>query len=241
MVLDVDRFATEKVDTLTTLQHPLIRATMKEVVMKYHNLEGQTFGRWTVGKQILCFVHPVKYLCRCSCGATRLVRALYLLCGRTKSCGCLRNELSASRWTTHGLTKSSEYGNWCNMKRRCRDKSNLEWHRYGGRGIKVCDRWINSFKNFILDMGKKPTIKHEIDRINNDGNYEPSNCRWVTSIENRQKNSILKLNTEKVLDINTKLNNGKANKELAVEYSVSIATISSVRNKKTWKNVLEVK
>jgi len=98
------------------------------------------------------------------------------------------------------LTRRSEYNTWENMKSRCYNKNNKCYHYYGGRGIKVCDRWLNSFENFYIDMGKKPTPKHSIDRFpNNNGNYEPSNCRWATQkqqVGNRRNNVFFQFNNE---------------------------------------------
>jgi len=85
--------------------------------------------------------------------------------------------------TKHGMTESPEYRIWCGMKDRCGNPQYPKYHRYGGRGIRVCDRWQNSFENFYVDMGQRPSVKFSIDRINNDGNYEPGNCRWATAKE----------------------------------------------------------
>ena len=89
-----------------------------------------------------------------------------------------------------------EYNSWCAMKQRCYYKSNNRYDRYGGRGIVVCDRWKTNFQNFLEDMGKRPSPKHSIDRINNDGNYEPSNCRWASNLEqsNNRSNRIIDYN-----------------------------------------------
>ena len=84
----------------------------------------------------------------------------------------------------------SEYRSWYNMKHRCYYPQDKRYSRYGGRGIKVCERWLQSFTNFLSDMGRKPTPKHTLDRINNDGNYEPGNCRWVTVRENNYNRSV---------------------------------------------------
>jgi hypothetical protein len=87
----------------------------------------------------------------------------------------------------HGLSKDPVFDCWVAMKARCLNVQHPNYHQYGGRGIKVCDRWLNSFENFLNDVGIKPTKKHTLDRINNDGNYEPGNCRWVT-IQQQQVN-----------------------------------------------------
>ena len=96
----------------------------------------------------------------------------------------------------HGMCRTIEYNTWCNMIQRCYSKKHNSYHRYGGRGISICESWKNSFEAFLKDMGSKPFLKAQIDRINNDGNYKPSNCRWVTRKQNCQNrsNSIRKNN-----------------------------------------------
>lgn len=111
------------------------------------------------------------------------VKGSQIKCGKTLSCGCLGRERRTSSRTTHGSTrnynKSSEYNAWVVMRDRCHNPNNKNYHNYGGRGIKVCERW-DDFSNFINDLGEKPSKKHSLDRIVNDGGYEPSNCRWAT-------------------------------------------------------------
>lgn len=108
------------------------------------------------------------------------------------SCGCYIRESTKNRQTKHGMTGSSEYKAWQSMKDRCYNPNNRFYHRYGGRGITVCDRWMdpeNGFENFLEDMGRKPFSKAQLDRIDNDGIYEPDNCRWTTQKINARNKS----------------------------------------------------
>jgi hypothetical protein len=124
-----------------------------------------------------------RFLCKCECGNKKIVMLSNLKNGSTKSCGCISKLLTSQRSKTHGDSKSPEYKTWKNMKRRCDNPKGNRWMHYGGRGIKVCDRWLHSYENFLNDMGRKPSPQHSIDRIDVNGNYEPSNCRWSTAKE----------------------------------------------------------
>lgn len=145
------------------------------------DLTGKRFHRLTVKS-----LHPEKlygrtaWLCLCDCGKVLTVTGNSLQKENTKSCGCLNLELIGARRRTHGKSKTPEYVSWCAMKHRCCNPKGSDYQAYGGRGIKVCKRWLHSFENFLADMGPKPTPAHELDRINNDRGYSPSNCRWVT-------------------------------------------------------------
>jgi hypothetical protein len=146
------------------------------------NLLGQRFGRLTVTEQapsVVCGSKPfTRWVCQCDCGVVVTTYTNGLRNGHTKSCGCMKRDLAAQRSTKHAGTNSRLYAKWKAMKSRCENPNNVSFRNYGGRGIRVCDRW-QDFDVFRRDVGEPPSHSHTLDRVDNDKNYEPDNCRWA--------------------------------------------------------------
>lgn len=158
--------------------------------------QGDTFGRWAVAGEGSSKSGRRHLTVICACGSVRDVDLQALKSGASKSCGCYRDDQTSSRRRTHGKSRArgSEYYLWMQMRSRCSNPKNKSYPYYGGRGIHVCSRWQGDFEAFLADVGPRPTAHHTLDRINNDGNYEPGNVRWATRSEqafNRRPKGVL--------------------------------------------------
>jgi len=162
---------------------------------------GQKFNKLTIiSNKFTCnkktYVNAI-----CECGNVKKYRLDGIKSGHAKSCGCIAllwaKNLAKQVLTTHNMSRSSEYIIYADIKKRCYNNKYKDFENYGGRGIKVCDRWLKGFENFYKDMGDRPTLNHSIDRIDVNGNYEPLNCRWATQKEqcnNKRNNKKVILN-----------------------------------------------
>ncbi len=167
------------------------------------NLIGKRYGKLTViSEDGRSNIGGCMWLCKCDCGNTKRTAGINLQSGNTNSCGCLQRERCKEALTKHGRSKRcTEYYSWVNMKTRCYNQKCADYKDYGGRGITVCDRWLNSFENFLADMGEKPK-GCSIDRIITNGNYEPGNCRWSTDLvqsRNKRTNRWIEFNGLKMI------------------------------------------
>jgi hypothetical protein len=158
------------------------------------------FNRFVVLSYAYSFKRVPYWYCICDCGTVKVVSGRKLKIGHTKSCGCLRQDINTIKGTENAYDYtgkiSTEYRIWINILRRCFDSNEPCYKNYGGRGITVCDRWLYSFNDFLSDVGFRPSKEYTLDRINNDGHYEPMNCRWATrkqQARNTRRNTILEI------------------------------------------------
>lgn len=193
--------------------------------------------------QVLSISHRSKsgihWSIKCHCGKVFVAVASNLQ--RRKSCGCIKSKIAIenSKKSIKWLNRKDNedlYRTWSNLKRRCLNTTDIKYNRYGGRGIKIYKLWIKNFDKFAEDIlnliGKRPNKKYSLDRINNDGNYEPGNLRWATSSEQIQNSSKAKMTLKEVNKIKS---SNKSNKQLAKQYNVKIKLINRILSGETWK------
>lgn len=205
------------------------------------DLTGQKFGRWTViklSKMLNARGGPL-WLCRCDCGTKSRVEPQSLRSGGTKSCGCLRAEKAREAHLTHGHSKNDPtYRSWAAMRRRCLTESDKLYPYYGARGITICKSWMK-FENFLIDMGERPP-KLTLERDNNNGNYEPTNCFWATrKVQARNKRSA-KLTLEDAIDIiKIRRSTSLSYREIAEKYNIDMTHAWRVCKGSLWPEALE--
>jgi|SRR6478752_562102 len=200
------------------------------------DIVGQTFERLSVIAFAGVKGEKTMWLCRCKCGKEIRVAGVSLRAGKTKSCGCYKVDGIRERSLKHGHqtqdNNSAEYRIWRHMKSRCYNPNVERYPNYGGRGVIVCERWLNSFENFYADMGPRPTASHSIDRFPDvNGNYEPSNCRWATTTEqsrNTTQNNWLEYNGERLIL-----------SDWAIRLKAHPSNINRMLKRKSFKEVVE--
>ena len=176
---------------------------------KYQDLTGQAYGSLTVIQRTFSTNKQTYFLCVCKCGEKKSVYSGHLKRGYITSCK------RCSEHFKHGMLNTPTYESWRAMKARCLDKNHMSYHRYGARGITICEEWINNFKQFLADMGERLSKQHSLDRIDNNKGYSPDNCKWSTKKE-QSNNTIQNVNyllngrqytrTQLCLELNINLN-----------------------------------
>lgn len=188
--------------------------------------------------------HYKMYKCQCDCSNICEKSSGDLKREKNPNCGCI-----IGRNFKHHMRYSSEYGIWRNMMTRCLNEKSNRYKNYGGRGIKICQRWLDDFMNFYNDMGPRPSVEHTLDRIDVDGDYCPENCRWATYAEQSQNTTYNKFTADDIRNIRKeyqefidniketkKLRKDKI-KEIADRFESKPSTIYGIIYRKTWKNI----
>lgn len=194
-------------------------------------LIGAKYGRWTVLKKGKTPTGRSAYLCECECGSKRWVQGHHLIDGTSKSCGCLSRALSIARHKTHGMSDTHIYFVWRSMLTRCESSQHPTYKNHGARGICVCEEWheFSKFYDWALKTGYVDRVGLTLDRIDNDGDYEPSNCRWTdmrVQSNNRRTNSVVEINGR-----------AQTRTQWAREFGINIMTVNSRINISGWDEI----
>lgn len=211
--------------------------------MPFKDLTGQRFGRLVAIRRIEPAQGATRrrtmWLCQCDCGQ-QCEKCGWQLGRRIRSCGCLQQESRITANATHGHSsrrrgnkQTTTYTIWLNMLKRCANPRDTHYDRYGGRGITVCDRWRQSFEAFIADMGERPDGL-TLERKENDGDYEPGNCRWATRAEQSRNSSSTKLTADKVNEIMGRLEHGESQVSVAARFAVSAGRVGNIKAGRAW-------
>lgn len=208
---------------------------------------GNRYFRLMVVERAGCIRADAAWLCECDCGQRKVVPGRHLRGGQIKSCGCWqfeKNQVNPNIKVKHGhdqrAGETAEYRAWQHMLRRCDPASRTNFQNYAARGITVCERWRYDFSAFLADVGPRPSPSHSIDRINNNGNYEPGNVRWATRSQQNQNTRGNKLNETSVREIRRRWSAGGNNTAaLAREFGVSSSTIWRVVTNRQWRDLPE--
>lgn len=231
----------EKAEMLTAFCSKTNEQNIRANVMKRINyLSGQKINGVVYIKDVAPYTRKNgtqdrKALFQCKCGNQFESVISIVKKGNTQSCGCLHSRISSERLTQHGFSQTAIYKVWKNMRSRCYNPKHKSFKDYGGRGIKVCDEWINNpsvFVNWAISNGYKKGL--QLDRINNDGNYEPNNCRFVTPKVNTRNRRNTKIGFSDIREINLlkKQNPKLTTVEIAERYRVNPATIRKILSRK---------
>lgn len=200
---------------------------------KTKQVAGDRFGRWTLVTRIGTVNSRPSWLCACDCGVTKEMRIENLRRGHSESCGCLQSEIASKQMRTHGRSRTVEHRTWANMLNRCNSPTSKSFLNYGARGIRVCERW-DSFENFYADLGPRPSSAHSIDRIDNNGDYSPENCRWVTNEAQIRNTRRTRLNEVAVRVLRYLSAHGVSSSRLRAAYGIKGTTLRHVIANRTW-------